>query len=86
MTKNTFNKYLPIIYALILVAGIFIGILLSSSTINNKLFSQKNDKLNTVLKFIESEYVDSISYDDLVYKGILKVLEFSFVLKKTPFW
>jgi carboxyl-terminal processing protease len=74
MTKNNFNKYLPIVYSLILVAGIFIGILLSSSTISNKIFSQKNDKLNTILKFIESEYVDSLSYEDLVEDAIINLL------------
>jgi carboxyl-terminal processing protease len=73
--KKSFNKDLPLFYALVLIAGILIGVLLASSGIHQKsLFSSNKDKLKTILQLIEGEYVDSISYDELVERAITSLL------------
>jgi carboxyl-terminal processing protease len=74
--------YLPIVFALVFVAGMFLGARLisggSSTTKNNKLFSLgfgKYDKLNDVLNYIHESYVDSVSIDQLTEDAISSLLE-----------
>lgn len=69
---------LPIIFALLLATGIFIGSKLNFSTPSVRfLRSEKksSDKLNSVLNFIEEEYVDTIKKDVLVEKAITDLLQ-----------
>jgi carboxyl-terminal processing protease len=74
--------YLPIVFALVFVAGMFLGARLisggSSTTKNNKLFSLgfgKYDKLNDVLNYIQESYVDSVTIDQLTEDAISSLLE-----------
>ncbi|UCG27053.1 MAG: S41 family peptidase [Bacteroidales bacterium] len=68
--------YLPILLAIVLVGGILIGLQLHK-TGNNQSFNiyPKPDKLNGVVNFIESEYVDTVSRYDLVEVAIPAMLK-----------
>lgn len=71
--------FLPIIFALLLVAGILIGIRFSGNGTNDRLLIYpRADKVNGVLDMIEDTYVDSISRKELeetAIKSILKKLD-----------
>lgn len=75
--NNRAKIYLPIIFSLLLVIGIFIGSKLNfSEPAVRFLQSEKksSDKLNSVLNYIEEEYVDTIKKDELVEKAIINLL------------
>ncbi len=77
--------YLPIIFSLVFIAGLFLGKLyFSNSTLDNfeKLLlnntsysSSSNNKLQQLLYYIENEYVDTINKDSLIEKAISALLE-----------
>jgi carboxyl-terminal processing protease len=75
--KSKLNIYLPILFALVLVAGILIGNRLSNiSSIKPGSFQlNKYDKLNDVVSFIEKEYVDTLDREKLDQYGIDGILE-----------
>jgi carboxyl-terminal processing protease len=69
----------PLIIAITLVAGIYIGLKLSQYGFNNQLMIYpRGDKVNTVLNLIEDSYVDTISREKLeetAIESILKTLD-----------
>jgi carboxyl-terminal processing protease len=68
--------YFPIIIALVLVLGILVGRYYSGSNAENRfIIIPKANKLDNVLNYIENEYVDEISKNDLIEKAIPKILE-----------
>ena len=68
--------FLPFIFALLLVAGIIIGIKLSRNGSNDRLLIYpRADKVNSVLDMIEDTYVDSISRKDLEEAAINSILK-----------
>lgn len=72
--KNEFLK--PIIYALVLAIGVFLGILISTS--NGVVVSNNKDNtslINKVFSLIDSEYVDTIDFNSLQVNAITHVLE-----------
>jgi len=76
--NNRIKIYLPILFALVLIAGIFLGYkLLPLSSSNTKLFHlnmNRYNKLNDVVNYIVQEYVDSLSKTDLTEEGIKGIL------------
>lgn len=77
--KSKFTLYLPIILALVLIAGILLGYKLKlSSSGNTQLFHMNvgnYNKLNDVVNYIVQEYVDSVSKDKLTEDGIQGILD-----------
>jgi carboxyl-terminal processing protease len=92
--KNLKSILLPILFSLILIAGILIGNWYSnnyygqnismkhmfgsgSSSENpgNQSMGNPNNKLSSILSYISSEYVDSISVDKLTESAIPVILE-----------
>lgn len=75
------NAFLPIILSLVLVIGIWIGYFLtkrvSSGNITATQYhsSSPNDKINSLLDFIEYQYVDTINKKELVEKTVTSMLE-----------
>jgi carboxyl-terminal processing protease len=71
--------YLPIILALVFIAGMFLGSIISSGNLaNKKLFSfgfGDYDKLKDVMNYIEESYVDSITQDQLTEDAISSLLD-----------
>lgn len=77
--------YLPIIFSVVFIAGLFLGKLyFTNSTFDNleKLLLKNSsysyssyDKLQQLLYYIENEYVDSLNKDSLIEKAISALLE-----------
>ncbi|MEN9444327.1 MAG: hypothetical protein RIS47_1217, partial [Bacteroidota bacterium] len=77
---NSFRQYTtPIVLALVLVVGVFIGNFLASHSIKPAvMFSPENNKLSALLNVIEENYVDSVSKEtiiDLAISDLLKTLD-----------
>lgn len=72
-SNKGFKIFLPIIFALLLISGIIIGNKLFFYNFN-KSRNSNTDKLLTILNFIQQEYVDSISVNELTEKTIREIL------------
>jgi carboxyl-terminal processing protease len=69
--------FLPVILSLSLAIGVFIGKYLPAedATRQHSINRSKNDKLNSILNIIESNYVDSVNRNDLVETAIPAILK-----------
>jgi carboxyl-terminal processing protease len=68
----------PVIVALSIIAGIFIGNLLArqGSATNNKLISfPSGNKLSSLLELIDAQYVDTIDKNEMIEEAIPMILE-----------
>lgn len=75
-----YNVFLPIILSLVLVVGIWLGYFLSKRINNGSVFRQMShasttDKINSLLNYIEYQYVDTIDKKDLVEKTVTSMLQ-----------
>ena len=66
--KNTKrNIYLPLLLSVFLVGGILIGLLFNNNQTGRSIsIHPKADKLHSIINYIESEYVDTVSKNELV--------------------
>jgi len=73
------NYYLPLIFALVLGVGIYLGTRLNVPFIQERSFFSGNNnqfnKFSDVLGYIQQEYVDTVDRDDLVNLSIEKMLQ-----------
>lgn len=70
------STYLPLVLAIVLILGMIIGVQLVKSPGDRSMFVYpKTDKLSGVLSFIEMEYVDSVSQNQLIEKTIPELLK-----------
>jgi carboxyl-terminal processing protease len=74
-SRNRITLYLPIVLAIVLILGIWLGSKLSSSSsekINNVLFikPENRDKVSDLINYIERDYVDSVSREELTDHAI----------------
>jgi carboxyl-terminal processing protease len=75
-----YNVFLPIILSLVLISGIWLGYVLSKRINNGSSFGQSNqastnDKINSLLEYIEYQYVDTINKKELVEKTVTSMLQ-----------
>ena len=68
---NKRSHFSPIVFALVLVVGIWLGKSLQFGTTTNQEFN----KFNLVLEQLEQAYVDSINKDELVEKAVMSLLK-----------
>jgi carboxyl-terminal processing protease len=74
--KKEIQIYLPIILGLTLIGGIILGNILSKESIGpQKLIPQKENKINQVSQYIQSNYVDTIKEQVLVEAAIPAMLK-----------
>ncbi len=68
---------LPLVFAVVLIAGIFIGKFLprENGIPQHSNIRSRSDKLTTILNIIESNYVDSVSRNDLEEAAIPAILK-----------
>ena len=67
---------MPLILALMLVLGIYIGNGLQVENENSQFFIYpQTNKLNSLLNYVEEEYVDSVSKDAIIEEAIPVILE-----------
>lgn len=73
--------YLPILLAIVLVAGIYLGKMLNNSNPKNIRFLTDNnsqassDKINFLLTLIQKNYVDTVNIENISEKAIIDLLE-----------
>lgn len=71
--------YYPVVIALLLIAGIYIGIRLKTfDNYNQQLFSikaPKFNKVNEVMNYIQQEYVDTVNNEQLSDNAIRSILD-----------
>lgn len=68
---NKHSHFSPIVFALVLVAGIWLGNSLQFGTLK----TQEINKFNLVIEQLEEAYVDSINKDELVEKAVTSLLK-----------
>jgi carboxyl-terminal processing protease len=75
--NNKRNIILPLLLAVAIATGILIGKFLpgASDLPQASSIRSRNDKLNTILNIIESNYVDSVNRNDLVEAAIPAILK-----------
>lgn len=76
MTTKNSSRFIPIIIAISIVAGIFIGTFYAKQFGGSKMgtFNNSPNKLNSLLRIIESQYVDTVNIKDLVEKTMPQIL------------
>ena len=76
MNKNKNNRWMPIIMALCVVAGILIGTFYANHFSGNRLsiINSSSNKLNNLLHIIDDQYVDTVNANDIVEKAMPLIL------------
>ena len=74
-TKNT-SRFMPLIIAISVVAGILIGTFYARHFAGNKLgiINSSSNKLNALLRVIDDQNVDTVNMTDLVEKAMPQIL------------
>ncbi len=73
--------YLPILFAMVLMAGIYVGKNISQGglTLDQALLPSKSDgqynKLADIINYIENDYVDQVDRDKLTTKAVKSIIE-----------
>ena len=76
MDSKRSSTYLPLFLALVLSGGILLGLIISYFTGGIiPSFSGRPDKVGSVIEYIETNYVDTISKKSLVEKSVTGLLE-----------
>ena len=70
--KSDLKVYLPFIMAIVLAAGVFIGYLVSTNTVNKPsvFANQPYSKIDNILDFAEVHYVDTLDREELEQETI----------------
>ncbi|MBQ8889621.1 MAG: S41 family peptidase [Bacteroidaceae bacterium] len=76
MSSNRSLRYIPIIIAVSIIAGIVVGAFYSNHFSNNKLgiISTSSNKLNALLRIIDDQYVDTVDMEALVEDAMPQIL------------
>ena len=76
MSQNRSSRFIPLIVAISVVAGILIGSFYANHFAGNKLsiINTSSNKLNDLLHIISDQYVDKVNTRDLVEKALPKIL------------
>lgn len=78
MESNKKTRYIPIIIAVSIVAGIFIGTFYANRFSENKtgygIISNTSNKLNGLLNIIDNQYVDTVNIGELIEDAMPQIL------------
>ena len=76
MSQNNSSRFMPILLALCLVAGILIGTFYANHFSGNRLniINTNSNKLNDLLRIIDDQYVDTVNVGDLVENAMPLIL------------
>lgn len=74
--KNNSTRFIPLLLALCLIAGIAIGTFYANHFSGNKLgiINTSSNKLNALLRIIDDQYVDTVNMSDLVEGAMPQIL------------
>ncbi|MBN8702053.1 MAG: S41 family peptidase [Bacteroidetes bacterium] len=80
--NRKFQILLPLLFAIILIIGVFIGIKISATYSSDTSLLQRiatkqssNDKINQILDYIQTQYVDTINRKQLVDNTLQEVMQ-----------
>lgn len=75
-TKKNTSRFTPIIIAISVVAGIFIGTFYAKHFAGNRLgiINGSSNKLNALLRIVDDQYVDTVNMADIVEKAMPQIL------------
>ena len=76
MMKTRNNRYMPLVLALCVVAGIIIGTFYANHFAGGRLsiINQGGNRINSLLNIINDQYVDAVDIDSLVDEAIPQIL------------
>ena len=79
MNQDNKTRYIPIIIAISVVAGIFIGTFYNKRFANNDnnglgIITSTSNKLNGLLGIIEEQYVDTVNISELIEDAMPQIL------------
>ncbi|MBP3849572.1 MAG: S41 family peptidase [Prevotella sp.] len=76
MNQRKNSRFMPLIMALCVVMGIFIGTFYANHFSGNRLsiINSSSNKLNNLLHIIDDQYVDTVNVNDLVEKAMPQIL------------
>mgnify|MGYP000024290437 CR=1 FL=1 len=76
MSKNRTSRFIPIIIAVSIVAGILIGTFYANHFSGNRLgiINTSSNKLNALLRIIDDQYVDTVKMNELVEDAMPQIL------------
>ncbi|MDE5678222.1 S41 family peptidase [Phocaeicola sp.] len=76
MSKNRTSRFMPVIVAASIVAGILIGTFYANHFSGNKLgiINTSSNKLNALLRIINDQYVDTVNMSELVEDAMPQIL------------
>lgn len=74
--KKRLNVWLPLLFALVLALGMYLGSKLQTETANGPSIVLRNsgNKLDQILKLVENRYVDTVDTEDLTDNTIAELL------------
>ncbi len=77
MNVHHTSRFVPIIIAISVVAGIFIGTFFAKRFAGNRLniINSSSNKINDLLHIIDDQYVDTVNIADIVEEAMPKILE-----------
>ena len=75
--NKKYSVYIPVLLALALIAGLFIGNALNRSgqPMPRNMKLSAGNKLSTIMNLVESAYVDSINTSEIIEKTIPDMLK-----------
>ena len=76
MSQNKNTRFIPIIIAVSIIAGIIIGIFYTSRFSEGKsnIINASSNKLNALLRIIDDQYVDTVNMADLIEEAMPQIL------------
>ena len=76
MSKNKITRFIPIIIAISIVAGIMIGTFYTKtfSDVKSGVVNASSNKLNALLRIIDDQYVDTVKMADLIEEAMPQIL------------
>ncbi|MBE6276455.1 MAG: S41 family peptidase [Bacteroides sp.] len=76
MSQNKSLRFIPIIVAVSIVAGILIGYFYSGDRTNDQMnvINSPSNKLNTLLRIVDDRYVDTVNMGELIEEAMPQIL------------
>ena len=76
MSNNKISRFIPIIVAISMVAGILIGTFYAGNHSDHQLgiINTSSNKLNTLLRIVDDQYVDTVNMGELIEEAMPQIL------------
>lgn len=76
MNNNRTSRFMPLLVALGIVAGIAVGTFYANHFSGNRLnIINSSDKLNSLLHIVDDQYVDKVDLNKLIEESLPEILK-----------